>query len=103
MSRDEVEHLETIHLRLARMGTDELAELIRDVLRAGEEEGVRVFHHTRIGTDLLVVVHPRAEASDFVAASELGLRLVSLLRDHGIVDHSVWRPVVGNGPDRGRR
>lgn len=103
MSRSDGERLESLHLRLARTGTDELAELIADVLRAGGEGGVRVFRHTRIRTDLLILIHPHAEPSAFAAPSELGLRLVSLLRDHGIVDHSVWRAAVGDGPDRARR
>ncbi len=98
MSTERVERLETIHLRLARTGNDELTELIADVLRT-EEEGIRVFRHTRIGTDLLVLVHPYAGKGDDVAGpSALGARLVSLLRDHGMVDHSVWVRLAEEAP-----
>lgn len=81
--------LEIIHLRLSRSGAGELAEMIAEVVRVGREEGVRVYRHTRIETDLLIHLHRQAEESSG-GPSELGSRLVSLLRDHGIVEHSVW-------------
>lgn len=89
MHRKQIRILEIIHLRLSRSGPGELMELIAEVVRAGQEEGVRVYRHTRIETDLLVHLHRDVEESSD-GPSELGSRLVSLLRDHGIVEHSVW-------------
>jgi hypothetical protein len=81
--------LEIIHLRLASIGPGELAELISEVDRVTEGAGVRVYRHSRIETDLLVHLHREVEEGAD-APSELGSLLVSLLRDHGIVEHSVW-------------
>ena len=89
MPREQIEILEIIHLRLSRNGPGELADLIDNVVRVGREEGVRVYRHTRIETDLLLHLHRDVEDGSG-EPSELGSRLVSLLRDHGIVDHSVW-------------
>ncbi|NIQ58913.1 MAG: hypothetical protein GWN71_37775 [Gammaproteobacteria bacterium] len=89
MHRKRIRILEIIHLRLSRSGPGELAELIGEVVRAGREEGVRVYRHTRIESDLLVQLHRHVE-ENAGGPSELGSRLVSLLRDHGIVEHSVW-------------
>jgi hypothetical protein len=89
MPRKQIEILEIIHLRLSRSGPGELAELIGEVVRVGREQGVRVYRHSRIETDLLVHLHRDVEENSG-GPSELGSRLVSLLRDHGIVEHSVW-------------
>lgn len=89
MGRRQIRVLEIIHLRLARIGSGELKELVAEVVRAAEEEGVRVYQHSRIETDLLVHLHREVEEG-CDDPSELGARLVSLLRDHGIVEHSVW-------------
>jgi len=98
MPRQNVALLETIHLRLARIGTGGLPELITDAIRSDETE-VSVFRHTRIDTDLLVVLHPRSGGTaGLEAPSDFGLRLVSRLRDHGIVDHSVWTRFQGGAP-----
>lgn len=76
-------------MRLARIHPGELEELIAEVVRAGEEEGVHVYRHSRIDTDLLVQLRREVEEGAD-GPSDLGSRLVSLLRDHGIVEHSVW-------------
>ena len=89
MRRTQIGILEVIHLRLARIGPGELTELITEVVRAAGEEGTRVYRHSRIETDLLVHLHREVESGG-EGPSELGARLVSLLRDHGIVEHSVW-------------
>ena len=89
MPGSQIRTLEVIHLRLAGMRPGELEELIAEVVRAGEEEGVQVYRHSRIDTDLLVQLRRQGEEGAG-GPSELGSRLVSLLRDHGIVEHSVW-------------
>lgn len=89
MDRKQIRILEVIHLRLSRSGPGEPAELVGEVVRAGREEGVRVYRHACIETDLLVHLHRDVE-EDCAGPSELGWRLASLLRDHGIVEHPVW-------------
>jgi len=89
MPRIQIRTLEVIHLRLARLHPGELEELIAEVVRAGDEEGVHVYRHSRIDTDLLVQLHRQGEEGA-ECPSDLGSRLVSLLRDRGIVEHSVW-------------
>ncbi len=82
--------LETLHLRMAGDDLDELVELVRDV--AGPPGGsprVDVFRHSRVQSDLLIHLcwdKPGQSAEP----SDLGLRLASLLRIHGLVEHSVW-------------
>lgn len=94
MRRTQFGILEVIRLRLARVGPGELTELIAEVVRAGDEEGVRVYRHGRIETDLLVHVYRDEEEGD-AGPSDLGAHLASLLQDHGIVEHSVWIPHPG--------
>jgi hypothetical protein len=89
MRPGQIRILEILHLRLARIEPGELTEVMAEVVRAAEEEGVRVYRHSRIDTDLLVHLHREGEEGDD-GPSELGSRLVSLLRDHGIVEHSTW-------------
>ena len=97
MPRSRIRTLEAIHLRLARLQPGELEELVAEVVRAGEEEGVHVYRHSRIDTDLLVQLC-REGGEGGEGPSELGSRLASLLRDHGIVEHSVWVQQSGRAP-----
>ena len=82
--------LEVIHLRMAGKGPETLAEAIRTA--AGDDAGssdVRVYRQARVEGDLLIHIH-RSGADQRDEPSELGLRLASLLRGHGMVGHSVW-------------
>lgn len=82
--------LETIRLRLAGDTPETLADDVRRVV--GSAPGpmeVRVYRHARIETDLVVHLH-RENASGCDRASELGIRLASLLREYGMVDHTIW-------------
>ena len=82
--------LEVIHLRMAGDDPKTLAELVRTAVGdAADSPDLRIYHHARVEDDLLV--HLYREATDQRnRASELGLRLASLLRKHGMVEHSVW-------------
>jgi hypothetical protein len=82
--------LETIHLRMAGDDLDDLVELVRRVTGPpGKSPRVDVFRHSRVQSDLLI--HLYWDGPDQVdQPSELGLRLASLLRVHGLVEHSVW-------------
>lgn len=82
--------LEIIHLRMSSAGTYSLVELVRNsVVTQSDVSDVRVYRHASLHTDLIVHLHRSiAEQSDSV--SDSGERLASLLRAHGMVEHSVW-------------
>ncbi len=82
--------LETLHLRMAGDDLDHLVELVRRVAAPpGGRASVEVFRHSRIQGDLLIQLH-RDGPDETTEPSELGVRLASLLRVHGLLDHSVW-------------
>ena len=88
--------LETLHLRMAGDDLDDLLELVRRAAGPpGSSPSVDVFRHSRVQGDLLVHLwwDGPGQPSE---PSELGLRLASLLRVHGLVEHSVW--VEGGEP-----
>ena len=82
--------LEIIHLRLAGDSPQTLIDAIRKSI--GSEPALmetRVYRHTRLRTDL--AVHLRREATRRNdCASDIGIRLAALLREYGMVEHSVW-------------
>ena len=82
--------LEIIHLRLAGDSPQTLVDVIRkSVGSAPDGMELRIYHHTKLATDLAVHLHwDIAERSD--QASDIGTRLASLLREYGMVEHSVW-------------
>jgi len=82
--------LETLHLRMYGGDLDDLAELVRIATGArGDSHSVNVFRHSGIQGDLLVHIY-RSGPGQTDRPSELGLRLASLFRIHGLVEHSVW-------------
>lgn len=82
--------LETLHLRMAGDDLGDLVELVRSVTGPpGRPPLVDVFRHSRVQGDLLI--HLCWDGPDQAdQPSELGLRLASLLRIHGLVEHSIW-------------
>ena len=82
--------LEIIHLRMAGDDAGPLAEFVRRLAEeaAGLPE-VRTYRHARVEGDLLVQLQREASACR-IEPSELGVRLASVLRAHGMVEHSVW-------------
>jgi hypothetical protein len=82
--------LETLHLRMAGDDLDDLVEMVQGVTGPqGHSPLVSIFRHSRVQGDLLIHIcwnGPEQTAEP----SELGLRLASLLRIHGLVEHSVW-------------
>ena len=89
--------LEVIHLRMAGDDAAHLAEFVR--VAAEEAPGlpeVRTYRHARVEGDLLVHLQREASAQK-IEPSELGVRLASVLRAHGMVEHSVWVGCEGHG------
>jgi hypothetical protein len=82
--------LETLHLRMAGDNLESLVERVREATdpSAGGPR-VSLYHHARVQGDLLVQLAWNGP-TDTDQPSELGLRLASLLRGHGLVEHSVW-------------
>ena len=90
--------LEIIHLPLAWKDTGDLVGVIHDSLGAGKEGmEVRVFRHARFEGDLHVHLLRRGK-EEGVGTSDLGDQLASLLRKHGMVDHSVWLEAGASEP-----
>ena len=91
--------LEIIHLRLAGNGPHDLVDLIRRSFdpEPGRIE-VRIYKHAKLTNDFAIHVH-RETVGRNDGASEVGIRLASLLRDHGMIDHTVWfeEPIAAKG------
>ena len=88
--------LEVIHLRLAGVSPEALAESIRAaVAPSSEETKIRIYRHGRVETDLVVHLHREVEKGG-VGVSNLGNQLASMLRGYGIVEHSVWVEAFGS-------
>ena len=86
--------LEVIHLRMRGEDPEDLAELVRAAAEdAPDAVEARVYRHARVEGDLLIHLH-RNGTGDGAQVSTLGIRLASILRSHGLVDHSVW---IGHG------
>jgi hypothetical protein len=82
--------LETLHLRMAGADVDDLIEVIRKATGpSGAGPDLSVFSHSAIQGDFLVQL-PRKGPDHADQPSDLGLRLASMLRAHGLVEHSVW-------------
>lgn len=82
--------LEVVHLRMAVAGAPDLVGVIRESVGSPPESmEIRIYRHASVRSDL--VVHLRREIGDGQAsASDVGTRLAALLREHGMVEHSVW-------------
>ena len=82
--------LEVLHLRLAGEERGTLVDLIRRSVEPDEPSiDVRIYGHETLATDLVVHLHQDA-TEQAVRPSDLGVRLAALLRDYGMVEHSVW-------------
>ena len=89
--------LEVIHLRLAGVSPETLAESIRAaVVPFPEETRIRIYRHERVETDLVVHLHRAVEEGD-TGVSKLGTQLASMLRRYGIIEHSVWVEAPDSG------
>ena len=84
-----MKRLEIIHLR----STDgRLEDRVRSILRLAatleRPSELLIYRRERVPTDLSVhLVHRRSSEE---LPSQLGMRLASALREHGMVEHSVW-------------
>ena len=85
-----MKRLEIIQLRLASNGSKRLVEDIRRSLDIeGEVSWVRIYRHATVATDLGVHIHLETDRDESLA-SDLGLHLAAALREHGMVEHTIW-------------
>ena len=82
--------LEMLHLRMAGDDLDAIVDLVRRAAGGpGGLPSVAIYRHSKVEGDLLIhLVGDEPNRGDM--PSELGLGLASLLRMHGLVEHSVW-------------
>ena len=82
--------LEIIQVRLAGKAQSTLINNIRrSVLSDTDLDGVRLYFHATVPTDLSIHIHSEVRAGAG-RTSDLGIRLAAAMRDHGMVQHSVW-------------
>ena len=83
--------LEIIHLQSGTGSMASLGDQIRESLRGADErpEIVTVYRRDGLANDLAIhLQHPDRSAA--AKPTELGLRLAAALREHGIVEHTLW-------------
>ena len=82
--------LEIIHLRLAGNGPENLIDIICDSV--GTVPGLteaKIYRHLKVQND--VAIHLcRKDGGSENDVSDTGLRLAALLKDFGMVSHSIW-------------
>ncbi len=85
-----MKQLEIIQLRLTgNTQTKLINDIRRSVLAGTESDNVRLYCHATIPTDLSI--HIQTEIPESIRqTSDLGVRLAAAMREHGMVQHTVW-------------
>jgi hypothetical protein len=85
-----LKRLEVIHLRLVGQHPEMLLEKIRDSMPPHDSNiAIRLYRHTTVETDVAVHLHMTDPPPNSDLA-ELGDRIATSLREHGMVEYSVW-------------
>ena len=67
----------------------QLQSLVNEVSHKAALQTIKVYSHVVVETDFSVhLMHDSKEAD--ISGSPLGLRLSSMLKEYGLVNHSVW-------------
>ncbi len=85
-----MKRLEIIHLRLAG-GCPEglIGEIRRSAATRQTTMELKIYRHATVATDIGIhILHEPNEAKKL--PGQLGTLLASALREHGMVEHSVW-------------
>ncbi len=85
--------VEIITLRSpGRIDTQIVNELVKQAESDPPEqlEGIRIYHHSVLETDLSIHLHWRSEPESQHHKSPLGLKFSYALRNLGLLNHSVW-------------
>jgi alkyl hydroperoxide reductase subunit AhpF len=85
--------LEIIELRSVGKNRTEmelqLKNLIDEVKQKTRQQAIKVYSHITVETDFSIHLHNDSKRAD-ISGSPLGHRLVSALKEFGLVNHSVW-------------
>ena len=80
--------LEIIHLRLAGNPPAALVKQVHASIAAEDcPIEVRIYRHSTVTTDLAIHL---LSGNGGTCASDLGLLLAEALREHGMVEHTIW-------------
>ncbi len=85
--------VEIITLRSpGRIDTQFVNELVKQVESDTPKqlEGIRMYHHSVVETDLSIHLHWKSEPGSQHHKSPLGLKFSYALRNLGLLNHSVW-------------
>jgi hypothetical protein len=83
--------VEVIKLRSAGKDSQLIEELLRSIEKFNQRGLVEMntFHHAALESDWSIHLHWESERPE-QHGSSLGLRLAQVLKEFGLVDHSVW-------------
>ena len=84
-----VKRLEIIQLRLSGKRRAGLIEDMRRSATGVKQRAVRLYFNATVPTDLSVHIESEGDIGD-KQRTDFGVRLAAALRDHGMVQHSVW-------------
>lgn len=71
-----------------------LRKLIGDVEKEKKREAIKVYSRVLIDTDFCIrITHSSNQIKN--GGSKLGLRIVSALKEFGLVNHSIWTEMPG--------
>ena len=85
--------VEIITLRSpGRINTQVVNELVKQAESDAPKqlEGIRIYHHSVVETDLSIHLHWKSEPGSQYPKSPLGLKVSYALKNLGLLNHSVW-------------
>ena len=83
----------------AKILTKPLQDLMADVARRGESDDIRIFCRENLKTDICIVLFHSGRKTQ-TGGSPLGLRLVTALKEFGLVNHTVWTEIDHSNIDQ---
>ena len=85
--------LEVIELRSVGVNQiklkGQLKSLIEDLIKVEEVQKVKIYNRLKVDTDFSVHIIHETEGANF-SGSPLGLCLADLLKEYGLVNHTIW-------------
>jgi hypothetical protein len=88
-----MEWMEVIKLRIAEKKQElvehELVKLVADVGSSGDMKDIKFYHNAVVDNDLSIHLHWESVKAE-PQGSATGLCLVHLLKEFGLISHSVW-------------
>ncbi|MCK4446085.1 MAG: hypothetical protein KAW56_03280 [Candidatus Marinimicrobia bacterium] len=81
--------LEIIELRFGGNNRERLESQLQTLIDEAKQQAIKVYSHVTVETDFSIHLRHDSKRAD-VSGSPLGLRLASVLKEYGLVNHSVW-------------